>query len=150
MRYSCRGVSTLRFFSGTPQSSTATASTTSLRRLHERAAGALVRHLPALPAHLAAVDGRTVLPTPSAAEAEPQSPYQHIAADLRGAIVSGVLPVGAQLPTVEDLAARYSVSHGTAQRAVAVLREAGYVAASRGRRAVVAERRETGEAVGSV
>ena len=65
------------------------------------------------------------------------SPYQRIAADLRGAIVSGVLAPGAQLPTVDELAARYSVSHGTAQRAIAVLRSAGLVTVSRGRRGVV-------------
>ena len=40
---------------------------------------------------------------------------------------------------VDELAARYSVSHGTAQRAIALLRTAGLVTVSRGRRAVVRE-----------
>jgi integrase len=102
----------------------------------QRAAGALVRHLPPLPAHLAAVDGREVPPPP--ADDTPNAPYQHIAADLRGAITAGILPGGATLPTVQDLAARYAVSYGTAQRAVAVLRAAGLVTVRRGSRAVVA------------
>ena len=74
------------------------------------------------------------------------SPYRRIAADLHGGIVSGVLAPRAQLPTVDELATRYSVSHGTAQRAIAVLRTAGLVTVSRGRRAVV---RETDQPVSS-
>ena len=104
----------------------------------QRAAGALVRHLPPLPAHLAAVDGREVLPPPPPAEEAPNAPYQHIAADLSGAITAGILPAGAMLPTVQELAARYAVSYGTAQRAIAVLRAAGLVTVRRGSRAVVA------------
>jgi hypothetical protein len=103
----------------------------------QRAAGALVLHLPPLPAHLAAVDGREV-PPPPPADDMPNAPYQHIAADLRGAITAGILPAGATLPTVQDLAARYAVSYGTAQRAIALLRAAGLVTVRRGSRAVVA------------
>lgn len=64
--------------------------------------------------------------------------YQRIAADLRGAIKSGVLVPGAPLPTEKDLAARYGVADSTAHRAVALLVAEGLVVASRGRRAVVA------------
>ncbi len=102
----------------------------------QRAAGSLVSHLPALPARLVLADGQADL-SALADEGDGDNPYQRIAADLRGAIVSGILAPGAQLPTVDELAARYSVSHGTAQRAIAVLRTAGLVTVSRGRRAVV-------------
>jgi len=104
----------------------------------QRAAGSLVAHLPPLPARLVLTDaegGFTAAGT--AAQDETGSPYRRIAADLRGAIVSGVLTPGMQLPTVGELSERYAVSHGTAQRAVAVLRTAGLVTVSRGRRAVV-------------
>ena len=102
----------------------------------QRAAGALVAHLPALPPHLVLADSQADLSALTDA-GEGDSPYQRIAADLRGAISSGILAPGAQLPTVDEVAARYSVSHGTAQRAIAVLRSAGLVTVSRGRRAVV-------------
>ena len=67
------------------------------------------------------------------------SPYQRIADDLRGAITCGALAAGDALPTVEALRNRYQVSAGTANRAVAVLKEEHLVTASRGRRAVVCE-----------
>lgn len=92
----------------------------------QRAAGSLAGHMPALPAHLVMSDGQAAQLAPRAAE-EPNSPYRRIAADLRGAIVSGILPPGAQLPTIDELAGRYAVSHGTAQRAIALLRTAGTV-----------------------
>jgi DNA-binding GntR family transcriptional regulator len=53
--------------------------------------------------------------------------------------VSGVLAPGQQLPTVVDLAKRYEVSFGTAQRAIAQLRTAGLVSVSRGKRAMVVD-----------
>ncbi|MFD2398401.1 winged helix-turn-helix domain-containing protein [Prauserella oleivorans] len=51
----------------------------------------------------------------------------------------GALKPGDKLPTMAELAARYGVSFGTAQRAVAVLRTAGLVRGSRGHRAIVAD-----------
>jgi hypothetical protein len=45
------------------------------------------------------------------------NPYQRIAAGLRGSINSGVLCPGDRLPTVKELAGRYGVAFGTAQRA---------------------------------
>jgi integrase len=112
----------------------------------QRAAGSLSARMPPLPARLAAVDGTvvptvgTVVPTVVPAPAdEPSSPYQRIADDLRGAITSGVLSPGQSLPTIDELAQRYGVSHGTAQRAVSLLRTSGLVSVSRGRRAIVRE-----------
>ncbi|MGH3490213.1 MAG: GntR family transcriptional regulator [Actinopolymorphaceae bacterium] len=46
---------------------------------------------------------------PAQKPAEPRGPYEKIAADLRGAIASGILKTGDQLPTIKDLAARYDV-----------------------------------------
>lgn len=109
----------------------------------QRAAGTLAGRMPDLPVALAN-DGELSVPT---TPTEEDSPYKRIAADLRGAIVSGVLRPGDQLPTVTDLSSRYSVSFGTAQRAIAQLRTAGLVTVSRGRRAVVADpSAETGPA----
>ncbi len=71
------------------------------------------------------------------ASPDPTSPYQRIAADLRGAIACGALQPGDPLPSVEQLRARYQVAAGTANRAVAELKELGLVTASRGRRATV-------------
>jgi integrase len=68
----------------------------------------------------------------------PDSPYQRIAADLRAAIACGALTTGDPLPTIDTLRERYKVAAGTANRAVALLKAEGLVAASRGKRAVVA------------
>lgn len=103
----------------------------------QRAAGTLAGRMPDLPVALS--ETGTLSTSEAVADAEDASPYQQIAADLRGAIVCGALAPGVQLPTVADLAARYTVSFGTAQRAIAQLRAAGLVTVSRGRRAVVAD-----------
>ena len=76
--------------------------------------------------------------------------YQRIAADLRGAILCGALKPGDKLPTVVDIASRYSVAFNTAQRAVEVLKKEGLVSASRGRRAVVAQSGITGQGAAEV
>lgn len=65
------------------------------------------------------------------------NPYRRIAADLRGAIACGALAPGETLPPFAILADLYEVSFGTAQRAVALLREEGLISVCRGRRAVV-------------
>jgi DNA-binding transcriptional regulator YhcF (GntR family)/site-specific recombinase XerD len=69
--------------------------------------------------------------------AENDHAHQRIAAHLRGAIESGVLMPGDHLPTEKVLAARYRVAPSTAHRAVSILVAAGYVTASRGKRAVI-------------
>ena len=68
---------------------------------------------------------------------EDASPYRKIAADLRGAIGSGVLKRGDNLPTEKALADRYGVALSTAHRAVAELVAEGLAMAARGKRAVV-------------
>jgi integrase len=78
-----------------------------------------------------------IMPMPVAAPRVPRGPYEVIAADLREQIVTGHLHAGDQLPTVAELATRYSVAVGTVQRAIDVLRSEGLVDASRGRRSVV-------------
>ena len=77
------------------------------------------------------------MPLPDPSKREPTSPYERIAADLRGQIAAGELAPGAQLPTMVDLAARHQVAVGTAQRAVALLADDDLVTVSRGRRAAV-------------
>lgn len=72
-------------------------------------------------------------------EREPENPYQKIAADLRGAIMAGVLRIGDRLPPITELANRYHVSVGTAHRAISELKSAGLVTGSRGKRTVVAD-----------
>ena len=111
----------------------------------QRAAGTLAGRMPDLPVTVA-TDGELTAPPAKAAATEDDSPYKRIAADLRGAIVSGIVQPGQQLPTVTDLAARYGVSFGTAQRAIAQLRAAGLVTVSRGRRAVVVDPKAAQEA----
>ncbi|OZM82998.1 tyrosine-type recombinase/integrase [Pseudonocardia sp. MH-G8] len=103
----------------------------------QRAAGSLASRMPALPVRLTVVGG-SPMHAPPEEDKEPANPYQRIAADLRGAIASGALVAGAQLPTIEELTDRYGVSHGTAQRAIADLQADGLVIVSRGRRAKVA------------
>jgi integrase len=92
----------------------------------QRAAGSLSARMPALPARLATVDETLVPPSLSESADEPSSPYQRIAGDLRGAITSGILSPGQSLPTVDELAQRYGVSHGTQWMAVGRTGTAAY------------------------
>jgi integrase len=85
--------------------------------------------------------GAVILPVQRPAPiVEAASPHRRIAADLQSAITSGVLRPGELLPAIRDLSERYKVSHGTAQRAVAILAAEELVVVSRGRRATVAAR----------
>ncbi|WP_165556174.1 GntR family transcriptional regulator [Kribbella pittospori] len=99
----------------------------------QRAAGSTPTRVPPRP---------TTKPTappqlPSSLDEDLQ-PYEQIAADLRGAIDSGILAPGDPLPTEKALAGRYRVAASTAHRAVAVLVSAGLVTSGRGQRTVVA------------
>jgi integrase/DNA-binding transcriptional regulator YhcF (GntR family) len=98
----------------------------------QRAAGNLVSRMPHPPITIDEAGTATSTSAPDSG-----SPYQKIAADLRSAITCGALRIGDPLPPVAELANRYNVAFGTAQRAVAELRNAGLVKVSRGRRAVV-------------
>jgi integrase len=108
----------------------------------QRASSSLAARMPDLP-HAMPIDG--IAAAASAAFPAPPapalvSPYRKIAADLEGAIRSGVLKPGEPLPTIKDLAAQYQVAVGTSHRAVALLAQRGQVVVSRGRRAEVAPR----------
>lgn len=103
-----------------------------LSEADQRASGTLSGRMPDAPIAVD-VSGKTV----TKLEPKITGPYQKIAADLRGAIACGALRPGDTLPTVVDLMARYGVSAGTANRAVAELKTEGLVTASRGKRAVV-------------
>ena len=72
--------------------------------------------------------------------ADESSPYRQIATDLLGAIQCGALAKGDPIPALKTLAKKYNVSFGTAQRAVAVLADAGKVTIRPGRRTVVGSR----------
>jgi DNA-binding GntR family transcriptional regulator len=78
------------------------------------------------------------MPTPVPTPRGPRGPYETIAADLRDEIRSSRLKVGDSLPTMVEIAGRYSVAAGTAHRAIAALRTEGLIVVSRGRRAIVA------------
>jgi integrase len=79
----------------------------------------------------------SLVPAPTTADLQP---YERIAADLRGAIDSGVLPPGAALPSVKERAARYQVAPSTAHRALALLAAAGIVTGRPGQRKTVVDR----------
>jgi integrase len=105
----------------------------------QRAANSLAARMPELPAAATSRSDAPALPAASDySDAADQSPYRQIAADLRAAIRCGALNAGDALPPVKTLAARYSVSEGTAHRAIALLADDAAIIVSRGRRAIVA------------
>jgi hypothetical protein len=104
----------------------------------QRAVESLTSRMPALLGpEWTAADATPALP---GATHDPyaDSPYRRIADDLLSAIRCGALRSGDNLPTVKELAGRYEVSVGTAQRAVSSLRDSEIVKGTRGQRAVVA------------
>lgn len=58
--------------------------------------------------------------------------YRELAAILREQITSGRLGPGARVPSENDLVQTYGCAHGTARRAIAVLREEGLVVVRHG------------------
>lgn len=62
----------------------------------------------------------------------PIAPYVQIAAILRAAIESGEIPPGRPIPSQRAICERYGVARGTADKARALLREAGLVRTSPG------------------
>lgn len=87
----------------------------------------------------ATTDAGGVLRVPQGVvEINAASPHQRIAADLRAAIACGALKPGDAVATLDELAARYEVAIGTAQRAVSLLGSEGLVRIVRGRRTIVA------------
>ncbi|MGW0803518.1 GntR family transcriptional regulator [Nonomuraea sp. NPDC002799] len=63
--------------------------------------------------------------------------YELIADELRGEIIGGAHPVGSQLPSESELAARYGAARGTVRQAVAVLAAEGLVGSRQGARRIV-------------
>ena len=66
--------------------------------------------------------------------------YRGIADDIAARIATGEYPPGAKIPSYSKLAALYSVSISTAQRAVMVLQERGLVVGAQGRGVFVREK----------
>lgn len=114
----------------------------------QRAAGATPIRMPRpKAAGTEATTSQSVVAVPTSTDPGLET-YERIAADLRGAIDSGILVSGDPLPTEKALAARYGVAPSTAHRAVALLVAAGLVTASRGKRATVGA--GDGQLLGSV
>ncbi|MER7762362.1 GntR family transcriptional regulator [Streptomyces sp. NPDC097619] len=63
--------------------------------------------------------------------------YLEIADSIRGAIRSGIYPVGGRLPSESELTARWSASRGTVRQAVAQLVTEGLVGSRQGTRRIV-------------
>lgn len=63
--------------------------------------------------------------------------YRQVAKSLKEDIVRGAFPVGAQLPTEDDLCKQFSVSRHTVREALRVLRNEGLVASRQGAGTVV-------------
>ncbi|GAB3121583.1 GntR family transcriptional regulator [Streptomyces calidiresistens] len=77
--------------------------------------------------------------------------YQRIADDLRRQIDEGLLPVGARIPSRSELKRVYGASDQTVDRAVRVLKAAGYAVGQFGRGVFVGDRKPIGSLVrGSV
>jgi GntR family transcriptional regulator len=66
--------------------------------------------------------------------------YRRIAADLRTSIHRGTLPPGTQLPTEQDLVAKYKVSRTTVRLAISMLANEGLVTSTPGRGTFVRDR----------
>lgn len=66
--------------------------------------------------------------------------YEAMAAHLRTLIMSGELPVGADLPSETELCAQFGTSRGPARQALATLVAEGLIVTSKGRTARVASR----------
>jgi integrase len=106
----------------------------------QRAAAQMAVRMPQRPVSVCVADqappGTPALPAPTAGDLQP---YERIAADLRGAINSGILAPRAALPSVKELATRYKVAPSTAHRALALLTEAGLITGKTGRRKTVVD-----------
>ena len=69
----------------------------------------------------------------------PPSPYEQIAAHVRLEIKEGRLAAGTVLPSVRRIADDWDVSAATVGRAVALLRDEGWIVTRPGRTAIVAQ-----------
>jgi integrase len=110
----------------------------------QRASGPITGRMPPRPTTSGAARPAKSATAPRTTDVDLQ-PYQQIAADIRGAIDSGILMPGDPLPTEKALATRYDVAASTAHRAVALLAAAGIVKTSRGVRATVVGHQTAGD-----
>lgn len=77
-------------------------------------------------------------PAPAAGQGKTGQPlYLRVAATLKEEILSGLHPVGAQLPTEHDLCARFAVSRFTVREALRQLRDDGMIMSRQGAGTVV-------------
>ncbi|VTU27156.1 putative HTH-type transcriptional regulator YurK [Variovorax sp. PBL-H6] len=80
-------------------------------------------------------------PSPSSSayrlESGPVTLYAQLAGILRERVKSGVWPNGAEIPTLEELAAEFNVARVTVRQAMQILMKEGLVSSQRGRRTFV-------------
>lgn len=76
--------------------------------------------------------------------------YVQVARELKQEIVSGLHPVGALLPTEDELCKRFSVSRYTVREALRILREEGLVSSRQGAGTVVIPPRSIGDDIHQV
>jgi DNA-binding transcriptional MocR family regulator len=79
--------------------------------------------------------------------ADPQTPFETVAAELFCAMLDGAYPPGTSLPSVKELALAHGVAVSTAQRAMMVLKDKGVITGTSGTRAVALPIDETDSAV---
>lgn len=89
--------------------------------------------------------GQAVTQHPSTSEAK-TSPFQQVADALRAEIVDGRISVGDQLPTQQELRARFKVSRATIQRALGELKSARYIDSHQGQGSWVIDWRASAQA----
>jgi integrase len=94
----------------------------------QRAAGTLSARMPVRP---------VVLDSAERAKENPKSPYEVVAAAIRRQIIDGELVPGGYTPTIPEIVLKYSVSVGTANRAIVLLKKWNLVETNPGRRTVV-------------
>ena len=75
---------------------------------------------------------------------EPTAPYRRIAEAIRERIESGALLPGEQVPSASQLCTEYGVSRNTALRALALLRDEGWITVEQGWGSFVADRHQGG------
>lgn len=79
----------------------------------------------------------TVLAVPSVNRT---APYRQIAEHYRSEIKSGVLQPGSVIPSITEVKDEWEVATSTAARALALLRDEGWIVTRPGKAAVVADR----------
>jgi DNA-binding GntR family transcriptional regulator len=81
-----------------------------------------------------------MLPLVREREITTQPPYQQVAELLREAIRTGELSAGQVVPSTKELSQRYKIAMSTAARALALLRDEGWIVSRPAKPALVAPR----------